>query len=141
MNDMVHAVSKAWAPKGHHRHLSLQNRKPVLLEEVPPATSCKHELANTTTCCSLSDMKKLFSVFMLPWGHHRARASLELEDMRTDLRRGHFPWLVQHDEPESRNEDSVATGEPYYRESYSSFPKTKYLRRWARSARENKVRR
>jgi len=139
MNDMVHAVRKAWAPKGHHRHVSLQNHKPILLKEVPPTTSCKHELATTdcTTCCSLSGMKKLFSVFMLPWGHHGARISLELEDPRTDLRRGHFPWLVQHDEPESRNEDSVATGKPLDCETYSRFPKTKYLRRIARI--ENKV--
>merc|ERR1719161_1189923 len=118
MNDMVHAVRKAWAPKGHHRHVSLQNQKRILLEEVRPTTSCKHELA-TTTCCSLSGMKKLFSVFMLPWTHG-ADASLELENIRTDLRRGHFPCHVQHDElesfslpepfslPESRNEDSVA---------------------------------
>jgi len=125
MNDMVHAVRKAWAPKGHHRHVNLQIHKPICLEEVCPTTSFKHELA-TTTCCSLSGMKKLFSVFMLRWGHHGADASLELEDIRTDLRRGHFPFHVQHDEPESRNEDSVTTGKPWYRESYSRFPKRKY---------------
>jgi hypothetical protein len=70
-------------------------------------------------------MKKLFSVFMLPWTHG-ADASLELENIRTDLRRGHFPRHVQHDEPESRNEDYVATRKHWYYESYPSFPKATY---------------
>merc|ERR1712118_644567 len=80
--------------------------------------------SQTTTCCSLSGMKKLFSVFMLHWGQHGADASLELQNIRTDLRRGHFSCHVQQTEPESRNEDYVATGKHSYCESYSSNPKT-----------------
>merc|ERR1719316_2453003 len=99
----------------------------MLLEEVPSATSCKHD-PDTITCYSLSGMKKLLSVFGLPWDHPSA---------------GH----VQCDKPKSRKEDSAvpsvallklsaedlhmlkvieeATEKPWYRQSYSSFPKPK----------------
>jgi len=87
---------------------------------------------NQVTCCSLSGMKKLFSGLRLPWGHPAAGASPQ--------------YHVQHDKPKSPNESAVpsvallelsgddlhileaieeATGKPWYRQSYSSFPKPK----------------
>jgi hypothetical protein len=101
MNDLVRSVKKAWAPKSRRR----------LLEEVLPARSCKDEL-DTITCCSLGGMKKLFSGLRLPWARPCASPSdAPLELSVKDL---HMLKTVEK-----------ATGKPWYRQSYSSFPKPK----------------
>jgi hypothetical protein len=123
MDNLVLAVKKAWAPKRHHRHVSLQNQKPMLLEEVPSPKACKHE-PNTTTCCSLTGMKKLLSVLRLPWGHlwygksesrkEDSAAVPSVELLKLSTRDLHMLEAIEQ-----------STGKPWYRESYSSFPKPK----------------
>jgi len=189
MNDLVRAVKKAWYPKSHHRHVSLQNQKPLLLKDVPSPTSCKRTL-DTITCCSLSGMKKLFSALRpchlegdtgatsttvgdtevtgaiedsqilavttttaeknktvdtssvrLPVVHpndvHRV---LRMNDLVHAVKKARAPKNhhrhVGYDKPESCERDSAgdlhmvkaleqATEKPWYRQSYSSFPKPK----------------
>jgi hypothetical protein len=126
MNDLVHAVKKAWDPKRHHR-----NQKPMLLEEVPSPTSCKHE-PDTLTCWSLSGMQKLFSALKLPWGtslHYPSQRRICKDELKSSQEDSAVPSvaLLKLSAADLHMLEVIeqATGKPWYRESYSCFPKPK----------------